>query len=532
MFPVRRFLIILGIAALASLPGCQDVSAPQHQPPPAPPVARVWVAPLAIHLLVGATGIVWGFAHDLAGGALWDSLVTWKTSDPGVAAVLDQGHEVRVEGRGPGVAVVIASSGGKESAPILVTTLPAADLQAISVGFLHTCAVSAARTAYCWTADDVNPQTFGLGHSLVSTGCARASGCASIPLPVNTTVSFATVVAGWEHTCGLTPSGDAYCWGANGLDRGGTAAGAETCPDPDYPIRLVPCLSRPTRVSGGLTFVALSAGLFHTCGLTPEGEAACWGSNAMGLLGDTTADAACVDIRWLIAAPCSATPVRVAGGLRFTTIAAGRTHSCALTSEGTAYCWGSNSHGQLGVGSADTAAHAAPAAVGGDLRFVGLAAGATHTCGVVATEELYCWGSNEHAEVGDGLVPEACAISSGGYLWEYCQLLPRHVAKNLRFRAVSLTESNTCGITVGGAVYCWGLFPPGGGGGGGWHPPTPGYFPMPTEVSAVTAFATISNGGRLCGIGTDGIAYCASKLVSMGSGTPAFFPLLRVPGQP
>lgn len=520
MSAVRRINGIVSAVGLAGVLGCQDASAPPYEPPPKPPVADVRVSPAAIHLLVGTTGIVFGYPVDETGGDLGGS-PTWMTSNAGVAAVLDTGREVLVEGRGPGVAAVTALSGGRESTPILVTVLPAADLEAITVGLRHTCAVSTGDVAYCWTAENEDPRQFALGHSLVSTLCPLHPACVPIPLPVNTTVGFASVVAGSGHTCGLTPSGEAYCWGDNSFEQAGSAATTETCPDPSYPVRLVPCISRPASVTGGLTFVALSAGDSHTCGLTSEGDAACWGLNSFGQLGDTQGAR-------------SATPVRVAGGLRFTRLTAGYAHSCALTSDGTAYCWGSNSHGQLGVGSADTAVHAAPAAVVGELRFVELAAGATHTCGVVATGELYCWGSNLHAEVGDGLLQQGCAVPEG-YETTYCQLSPRRVPTGLRFRSVGLGKSSTCGVTVNGAVYCWGQLAYGVGGGGGctsWCVPGgPGDFRTPTTVPAVTPFVSISNRGRLCGIGADGVAYCASRRLSRLTGT-TLEPFSRVPGQP
>ena len=82
----------------------------------------------------------------------------------------------------------------------------------------------------------------------------------------------------------------------------------------------------------------MSAGLDHTCALTPGGSAYCWGDNQDGQLGDdsnTERD----------------TPSPVVGGYAFSTISAGGKHTCGVTTAGELYCWGLNSHGQLGNNS-------------------------------------------------------------------------------------------------------------------------------------------------------------------------------------
>jgi alpha-tubulin suppressor-like RCC1 family protein len=106
-------------------------------------------------------------------------------------------------------------------------------------------------------------------------------------------------------------------------------------------------------VSGGLAFQALSAGDYHTCGLTTSGAAYCWGLNVSGQLGDgTTAN--------------RASPVAVSGGLVFQALRAGRYHTCGLTASGAGYCWGDNSSGQLGDG---TGFRVSPVAVVGGVVF-------------------------------------------------------------------------------------------------------------------------------------------------------------------
>ena len=90
----------------------------------------------------------------------------------------------------------------------------------------------------------------------------------------------------------------------------------------------------------------------------------------------------------------------VAGGLIFASVSAGYSHTCGLLAGGEAYCWGRNNRGQLGTGT--TASQNAPAAVAGGLRFKNLSAGDFHTCGVTTANVAYCWGDNEYGAIGDG----------------------------------------------------------------------------------------------------------------------------------
>ena len=82
-------------------------------------------------------------------------------------------------------------------------------------------------------------------------------------------------------------------------------------------------------MSGGLTFKSLSAGGAHTCGVTTNGSSYCWGDNSAGQLGNGSKAA-------------SKTPVRVSGGLSFEAISAGTRHTCGVTTDGAVFCFGEN----------------------------------------------------------------------------------------------------------------------------------------------------------------------------------------------
>jgi hypothetical protein len=144
----------------------------------------------------------------------------------------------------------------------------------------------------------------------------------------------------------------------------------------------------PEPVSGGITFVGLTAGLGrHTCGITESGAAYCWGENTFGGLGNgSTSD--------------NPVPDAVAGGLTFVQVIAGGFigHSCGRTATDAAYCWGENERGAVGDGS--TLDRLEPAAVAGNLSFTSLDAGFRHTCGSASSGAMYCWGSGAAGQLG------------------------------------------------------------------------------------------------------------------------------------
>jgi alpha-tubulin suppressor-like RCC1 family protein len=237
----------------------------------------------------------------------------------------------------------------------------------------------------------------------------------SLPALVDTPVKFASVNAGTVHTCALTAEGAAYCWGHGFFGRLGS----------DVPIS-----ATPMAVQGQVRLNTITLGEGFTCGLTDEGAAYCWGDNRAGQLGrDTTVSS-------------STTPIPVDGGRTFVAIAAGDIHTCALTNSGAAYCWGSNLVGQ--VGSGDTARTImVPAQVAGNHVFTAIASGSSTTCAITRTSEAYCWGYGQFGQLGTGRSMET-------------ERTPARVSDNRSYRAISVGGSHACGLTVDYALYCWG----------------------------------------------------------------------------
>ncbi|MHB1170316.1 MAG: RCC1 domain-containing protein, partial [Longimicrobiales bacterium] len=173
---------------------------------------------------------------------------------------------------------------------------------------------------------------------------------------------------------------------------------------------------------------AVAVGVDHSCGLAASGEALCWGDGTSGQLG-----------RGNTLPERFARPVDT--GLRFASIVAGGWHTCALTADGTAYCWGANESGQLGIPGPDAVLE--PRAVETDLRFTALSAGWAHTCGIAEGGAGYCWGRGSNGELGTGVIQESAAE-------------PAAIALEEPFIAISAGGQHSCGVVASGPVYCWG----------------------------------------------------------------------------
>lgn len=286
-------------------------------------------------------------------------------------------------GRGPAAvtaAGVVAAAGcstdgvGPESVPRRFV--------AISAGGDHTCALDAGGVAYCWGSDSRGQ--LGIGSRDSSTE----------PVPVAGDLAFTHLDAGTVHTCGTSVDGGIWCWG---YDRFGQLG-------PDSPgggCGRSRCASIPVRVPG-LEAHLLDAGGLHTCIVAADG-AYCWGANLSGELGGGPALAS-----GPAGGPAHRAPVRVTGAPAFRSLSLGEHHSCGLTAQGTAYCWGNGGYGQVGSG-VNGRAFPAPTAVAGSHGFTGLSAGMHHTCGVTAAGEAYCWGDNRAGQLGDGTLTGAAA---------------------------------------------------------------------------------------------------------------------------
>jgi alpha-tubulin suppressor-like RCC1 family protein len=275
-------------------------------------------------------------------------------------------------------------------------------------------------------------------------------------------LSFRQVSAGSYHSCGVTTADKVYCWG---LNRDGELGDGTTTD------RL-----KPVAVRGGLSVRTVSAGTFHTCAVTTDQRAYCWGWNGEGQLGIVGAG----NLRL--------GPAAVAGGRRFASVRAGYHHTCGVTPADKAFCWGENISGQLGDGT--TTSRREPVAVARGLAFTSVVAGTDHTCGRTTNSNAWCWGANGSGQLGNASFQPA--------------LKPALVQRAVPFSHVSAGDGHSCGV-ADKVVYCWGFNALGQVGDG-----TAGNDRVtPVPVTGGLQFATFNAGlAHNCAVTTDHRAYC------------------------
>jgi alpha-tubulin suppressor-like RCC1 family protein len=299
---------------------------------------------------------IYGNKDPELGGAV---AVGWKHT------LILAGGEIRSCGSNGFGQLGVGSTNTNQTSPEKIPVLQ--QFSAIAAGEFHSLALIAqgtpvgrAGTVMAWGSDN-----FG------QIGVGGASGNPATPRVVSNLEGIAAIAAGKEFSLALTSAGEVFWWGKQ--------PGANT--SSDVPVKL-------TTVH---KVIAISAGEAHVLALTTEGRLLTWGSDASGQLGNAGSNTNQVN-------PALLTTLE-----NVIAMAAGESHSIALTSDGKAYTWGSDSAGQLGDGGANTnRGSPPPAPVASNRIFVAVAAGKTHSLGVQSNGELYAWGSDEFAQLGNG----------------------------------------------------------------------------------------------------------------------------------
>ena len=235
----------------------------------------------------------------------------------------------------------------------------------------------------------------------------------SQPVPLS---EVEAISAGGSHSCAADRDQGVRCWGYNFLAQ----LGDGTRRDRVLPVAV-------QGLQGHIQ--ALSAGQDHSCALLDDGGLRCWGMNVYGQLGDGGIELGLSAV----------TPQGLDSGIR--ALAAGADHTCALTTAGNVLCWGANYAGQLGDGSGQD--RLTPTAVSGldsGVRAIGV--GQRHSCAVLDSGGIKCWGFNFAGQLGDGSNQD--------------RLAPVDVVGINDALAVAGGERHSCALRSGGGVSCWG----------------------------------------------------------------------------
>ncbi len=275
----------------------------------------------------------------------------------------------------------------------------------ISGGSSHTCGVTKAGGVQCWGYN--NKGQLGDGKNSSSKMPVDVVGLGS---------GVVAVDAGNQSTCALTEGGAVKCWGYNGYGQLGTGTGT----DSNVPMEVL-------GLGSGVSSISHSTN--HACAVLVDGSAKCWGMGSQGQLGNNGWSA-------------SATPVDVVADVSgYASISAGNLHTCAVTKDGGAKCWGQAASGQLGTGGGIVAV---PTQVTGMASGVAqITAGGSHTCARLVSGAGMCWGLRTSGQVGYG-----GATGNG--------LAPSFVSSLPAITDVSVGTNHSCAVTAAGAAMCWG----------------------------------------------------------------------------
>jgi alpha-tubulin suppressor-like RCC1 family protein len=269
-------------------------------------------------------------------------------------------------------------------APVSVVNL-ASGVVAIEAGTQHTCALLSAGGVQCWGYNYYGQ----LGDGTTTDRLAPVN-------VVGLAANVAAITAGDVHTCALLSTGGVQCWGYNHFGQLGDGTTSN---------RLAP-VSVIGLASG---VAAIAAGTSHTCAVLFTGGVQCWGKNGQGQLGSGTAS---TDYYYGTTTDRELVPFTVVGlASGVASIAAGNYHTCAVLYTGGVQCWGANWYGYLGDGTSTN--RPAPVSVISLASGVAaIAAGHYHTCALLSTGGVQCWGYNGYGQLGDGTTTQRLAPTS------------------------------------------------------------------------------------------------------------------------
>jgi len=309
--------------------------------------------------------------------------------------------------------------------PVLAINLTATNpAKGISAG-MSTCAVLTDGTIQCWGAN--NAGTFGNGTTTNSIAPVVAyNNSANNPAE--------QVSVGAYSACGLFHDGTVQCWGS---DYAGVSVGLLGNGTVGYSLTPVPV----NNITASNPATAISVGYDSACALMAGGTVQCWGYNYYGELGtgSFTGPQTCTN------SPCSTVPVTVTGISGVTNISVGGSSAmCAVKSDGTVWCWGSNAYYQLGGASGPNAD--VPVQIGGITTAKSVSVGGDSACALLADGTVMCWGYDAQGQAGNG-----AAFANNLTPVAVIDITSANPAT-----AISTNAGSTCALLQDGTVWCWG----------------------------------------------------------------------------
>jgi signal peptidase I len=297
----------------------------------------------------------------------------------------------------------------------------------VAAGREHSCAALVDGSVWCWGRN--NSGQLGDGTVTDRRTATRVVG----PGGSGFLADAAAVTAGEYHTCAVLGDGSAWCWGSN--SQGQLGDGSTT-------TRRWPVQVRGVGGSGALGgVIQVEAGGSHTCARTGPDPAVCWGLNSSGQLGDGTTTRRL----WPV-------PVSGAAGVTVVDVGVGPLHSCAVLGDGSAWCWGAGGSHRLGNGSTSNQTAPQQVAGPGGSGFLGgvvlIEGGGQHSCAVLGDGSAWCWGRNNRGQLGIGsstsqaYPSRVLGVGGSGFLTGVARVEPG--------------AEHSCARLYGGAVACWG----------------------------------------------------------------------------
>ncbi len=288
--------------------------------------------------------------------------------------------------------------------------------------------------AYCWGTNIVGE----LGNDNLGTNSAT-------PVTVGTAATgtlfndWVKISASTDYNCGLRSGGTMWCWG---VDTNGKLGNGATSGNYAYPIQ-VGTVGTSTVFSD---WVYIAAGNTTACGIRSTGEAYCWGSGANGRIGNN-------------AATTQSTPVKVGTAgtstafTDWTSISHKDQTGCGTRANGTAWCWGTGSNGQLGNGASSNSNFPVQVGTGGSgtdfTDWIKTSNGIDFSCGLRGNGTIWCWGNATVGELGNGVTTTSSnvpvQVGTGG-------------TSTLFTDWTDLMSGNafSCGVRSNGTAWCWG----------------------------------------------------------------------------